>query len=393
VAASATAIAVCGVLAFSRLGGDPEAVWEQGQAEFRAGRWDRAEAALARLARMRRPTEEDRLFRAQIEMARDKVEPALADLNSVPDGHPMGPQARLIAGQLELRRFHLRVAETYLKRALALNPKLAQARKELVYIYGMQMRRADLAVQFRALDELLPLTYDQVLLWCMTRGSIWPPLKHSEDLKQYLEADPDDRATRLALALNHEQGGLVDKAEQLLKPLPDSDADARALRARIALDRGDTEAVVRLLGSGHLEHPGLLRIQGRLALLRGDGALAIRAFTAADQAEPLDRDTLMGLGHAYRMIGDEARAAPYLALAAYVDRLSNLLAKAHSRGGRAEPGIVPKLARACEAVGRYREAKAWYKLILRQDPLDQEFQRALYRVDEQIKKSGSRNST
>src|SRR5260370_22282168 len=100
------------------------------------------------------------MLRPQMAMVRKPDDEAIADLAHVPDGHPMASQARLLAGQVELRRRRLRFAEKYLLDAIRLDPMLVQPHRELVYIYGMQIRRRDLYNQFLALSGLAAMTFD-----------------------------------------------------------------------------------------------------------------------------------------------------------------------------------------------------------------------------------------
>jgi tetratricopeptide (TPR) repeat protein len=362
----------------------PDEVWNRAEEDFRSGRWDKADAGLKQLAKLRAPTELDRLLRAQLAMAHEQADTALADLNSIPDSHAMAGQARMLAGQLELRRGRLRPAESYLRRALAVDPKLVPARKELIYVCGMQMRRGDLAEQFRALAEVTPLDYDQVLLWCLTRGSIWDTERHSEDLSRFLEADPSDLRTSLALAELYVEGGRTQKAEALLARLPADDPEARAARARLAFDRGQTELARKLLAEGPADDPGLARLRGRLALIVGDPQEALRAFQIAAAADPRHRDTLFGLGHAYRMLGDEKRAEGYLKSAADIDRLTTLLKRAQTTEGHADLTLPLKLAAACEKIGRVREAQAWCKVAIARDPFDENAQRVFFRLEKEL---------
>ena len=170
------------------------------------------------------------MLRAQLAMARGRVDEALADLAKIPDAHALAPQARLRAGQLELRRDRLRAAEEAFLAASRLDPDLVQARRELIYIYGMQGRRAELDAQFRALAKLTPLTFDNALHWGLMSHESWQPDKVTEELGRFVQADPTDRWSRLAWAGSLRRIGRVDDAWKALEPLPDSDPEARALR-------------------------------------------------------------------------------------------------------------------------------------------------------------------
>src|SRR5438874_13833378 len=69
-------------------GSDPDRVWTRAETDFKAGRYDRTEAALARLAQLRAPTPLDWILKAQMAMLRGRDDEAITDLEHVPDGHP-----------------------------------------------------------------------------------------------------------------------------------------------------------------------------------------------------------------------------------------------------------------------------------------------------------------
>jgi tetratricopeptide (TPR) repeat protein len=359
---------------------DPDQLWQRADAEFLAGRYDRAEAALARLGRLRSPTPQDWYLRAKLAMTQNRTDEALADLDRIPDACPLGATARLRTGQIELRRNRWRRAEAALLAATRLDPKLVQPHRELIYIYSMQSRRAALNAQFRALSELSPLTFDEVFRWCLARKTNWEPREVIETATRCLRADPDDRWSRLALAEALRRVGRVDDAEAALTPLPELDPEARVLRVEIALDRGGARAAESLLAGENANHPLLVRLQGRMALARHDGPSALRHFRVAYHADPDDRDTLFGLAAALTLVGDAAAAAPYLAASRAHDHLSSLVQRAAASANRDDLKLLLQLGAACEAVHRLPEARAFYELAIQKDPLDAETQRSFRRV-------------
>ena len=94
-------------------------------------------------------TEDDALMLARLAMATGRTNEALGALARVSDDHPAAAQARLWEGQLELRRHRARAAESSLRRAIAIDPRLVEARRELVYLYGMQRRCDELSAPVR----------------------------------------------------------------------------------------------------------------------------------------------------------------------------------------------------------------------------------------------------
>jgi tetratricopeptide (TPR) repeat protein len=351
------------------------------EAGLKSGQFDRAAAALGQLERLGSPTIDDVMLRARVAMARGRTEEALAALAQVPDDHPRAAEARLRQGQLELRRDRVRAAEHALREALRLFPRLVQARRELVYIYGMQLRRAELGEQFLALAELGPLTFRDAFVWTISMGFPWDPAETVKMLERFVKADSGDRWSRLALAEAMRELGRLDQAEEVLRPLGEADPDARAALAQVALDKGAVTVAETLLADGPIDHPGLAVLRGQMALLRHDGAAALEHLRIALKAAPEDRNTQFYLGKALQVTGDREAARPLLEAADRQDALSNLVARAGTKTGQTDPRLAMRIGAACEAAHRLPQAVAWYKLAFTHDPLDPEVRRALARLE------------
>ncbi|MGB2611243.1 MAG: tetratricopeptide repeat protein [Isosphaeraceae bacterium] len=369
---------------------DPDAIWQAGEVDLSAGRIDLAEAAANRLSRLREPTPLDCMLRAQLDIARGRAEEAVAGLMRVPDEHPMAAQAHLMAGQVELRRHRARFAEQYFRKALQLNPKLVQAHRELIYILGHQLRRTELNAEFLALSQLTELTFDNVFHWCLMRTALWEPSTALKELLPFVETDPEDHWSRLAIADNYRRMGLIDDAETAIAPLPDADLDALAIRVMLAVDRHQDDKAEQLLASGHAGDPTLAKLRGRLALARRDAPSALRCFQVAYAHAPDDRDALLGLVNALTMIGDDKSAAPLRETAKNFELLNSLVQRAAIPNERENPRLLRDLGAACAAAGRDPEARGWYRLAIARDPLDIESQQALFQIDNRDR---SRNPT
>ena len=359
---------------------DPEAIWKQAEADLEAGKLDAVDSAAEQLGRLRKPTASDWFLRGQLAVARHDGDKAIDLLAQVPDGHGLAARARLLAGQTELRRSRVRYAEKWLVAATRLDPRLVQAHRELIYIYATLLRRAELNAEFTALSKLTDLTFDNAFHWGLLRGNSWDPGKVIEGLSRYVEADPGDRWSRLALAENYRRMGRSDDAEKTLAGLSSGEPEVIDLLVRIALDRQDTERAEQLLASGPKDDPLLARLRGRLALARGDARSAVAYFRIAFAADPLNRETIFGLAAALELSGDPEAAVPYRQTAANLDRFNSLIQRASARGARADTHLLRHLGAACVALELNAEARAWYKLAISADPLDSESQEALYRL-------------
>jgi tetratricopeptide (TPR) repeat protein len=364
---------------------DAETLSKRAQNEFMAQQYDLAAADLEQVLQIRPPTPFDLMLKAQILMLKGENDQALEILNRIPDDHAMGPQARLQAGQLELRRNRFVPAEQFFLQALKLNPKLERARRELIYIYGMQLRRAELSASFRALTEVAPLTYSEVFLWCLSRGLSWEAVEIVETLKKCIEADPNDRWARLGMAEGLRELGRFDEAEAAIQPLPESDPVARASRVLIALDRGDVQTADTLLETGPNDDVELALLRGRFALARGDGPEAVRQFQIAYNLAPTLREAVLGLSQALKNTGDLKAAAPLAVESRKHERLATLIQKAAVESNRSDRALMRDLGAACADLNRLEEARAWYNLAVSEDPFDNEAQEGLARVKERIK--------
>jgi tetratricopeptide (TPR) repeat protein len=359
---------------------DPEALWSRAQADLRDGRLDEAERGLARLGRLRQPTPPDRMLRGQLAMAVGRPDEALAELARVPDDHDMAAQVRLLAGQFERRRDRFRFAEEALREAIHLDPKLVQAHRELIIIYGYQRRRSELANEFKALSSLMDLGFQDLFRWGLMQSETWEPLGIVRVLERCVVADAGDRHSRLALSELMRGLGALDRAEEALSGLAPDTPEVIAAHVRIALDRNDRGRAERLLASGPPGDSLLARLRGRMALSRGDARTALRHYRIAYEAHPDVHEVLTGLITALRMLGDREALAPFLDLAEKRDRLRLLILQASDKPGRDEPDLPLRLGDACADLHRNAEARGWYKFAIGENPLNSRAQRALFRL-------------
>lgn len=366
-----------------RRGSGPEAarldLLYEAWTEFNARRLDRASALLDRRAAEVAPDPLDWWLRAQIAESRGRLTEALDQLKKIPDSAPIAAQARLKAGQVELARHQARAAEVALQRALALDPNLLQANRELIYIYAHQRREAPCDAQFRALARRMSLDHVLAFAWCQNYCRIWDPRGSHEILRQFLEADPADRSSRLALATSYLLTHQLDEADATLRPLPASDPDARALRVQLALDRGAIAEANDLARDGPADHVRLNILRGQLAMLGRDPGRAVPFYRAALTRAPEDRDAIHGLGAALRQLGDP-EAKKWLEISDRQDRLKRMIVNSVSTI-RTDPRLFFKLGTLCQSLQRLPEARAWYRLAITRDPFDSEAQKALDRLD------------
>jgi predicted Zn-dependent protease len=357
--------------------------------EFNAKRYDQATAMLDRRAAEVAPTPLDWMLRARIAESRGELTEALAHLKKIPDSDPIGAQAWLKAGQIELARNRARAAEAAYRQSLKLDPEQIQPHRELAYLYANQLRKADCDAQFRALARRMPLGYILAFAWCQSYCRIWDPNEARKVLSRFVAEDPEDRWSRIALATSFQLTDQLDQAESVLRPLPESDPDARALRIQIAIDRGDIAAAEDLARGGPADHVRLNALRGQLALHSNQPRQAATLFRAALRQDQEDRDSIQGLGMALRTLGDP-ECKKYLQIAARHDRLKRLIQDSVT-SLQTDTKIFDKLGELCESLDRRLEARAWYQLAIGRDPLDSQAQQALTRLDQNTEPTADPN--
>lgn len=359
---------------------DPTRLTEQAESDMQAGRWDAARSCVRRLERLRPPTPHDRILRARIAAGAGDEARALEELRGIVDDPEVASQALYMTGLIERRRLRLRFAEAAYRKAIALDPGLIKARKELVYILGMQFRRREVDAEFKALARVAPLSQYDLYVWGLTHFVTWGP-DSASNLQSFIDADPEDRYSRLALAtLLLTQPGQAARIADVLGPLPQDDPDVIALRAEHELSQGRVDEARRLIEMTGTNDPRLARLRGRIALSRGDRAAAVRYYRQALGDEPYDRVSNSELGKALLVQGEPAGAAPYLARARQLDEVYNLINRI-GKTGKGESSADPiKLGKACESAGLIDEARGWYLIAIGRNPLDPEAQRGLHRL-------------
>jgi tetratricopeptide (TPR) repeat protein len=351
-----------------------QAAWE----EFAAQRYEKAVEFLDRRATAVSPTPLDWMLRARIAESQNRFAEALDHLKQIPDSDSISAQASLKAGQIELARHRARAAEAAYVRSLKLNPDQIQPHRELAYLFALERRKAECDAQFQILSRLMSMDYVLAFPWCQNYCGIWDPNESGKVLARFVEADPGDRWSRLALATSYQMKNQADQAEAVLAPLGDSDPDARALRLQIAIERGEVAAAHELALAGPADHPRLNLLRGQLAIHDNDPRKAAALFRLTLRHDAEDRDAIHGLGIALRQLGDPA-AAKWFERAARHDKLKRLILDSVSTF-KTDRKLFCKLGLLCEELNRHQEARVWYQIAIQRDPLDTEAQQGLARL-------------
>ena len=370
----------------SRFAEDPELIYEQALALVEAEKFDQAESVMQRLRKSRLPTVLDHGLQARVDIAKGRVDQAIDNLSVIPDDHPLAGWARLRCGQLERSRMRFRKAENWLQETLRIDENSVEARRELVYVYGMQLRRSVLHDQFRKLNRLTTLKAKEIWVWCMVRDlAWWHPEEHIPILERAIGVDAEDYWSRIALAEVLRRQGHTDQAMLMLEQSPVDRIELLAKRLELLLDQQDLEQVQKSLEKIPLNEPNVATLRGRLAMSNGDTKSALKFFELSEEFESGKREVIANLGQALIQAGDQKKGKIYLQKAGQIDKLNNMLLQLEKTIESSGVETWRTLGSTCESADRLAEARAWQSLIIAKNPFDQTAQTAVFRIDEKMK--------
>lgn len=361
-----------------------------------------ARAAADRLAKVSEGASEprDHLLLAAYFDAIGESSKALERLQSIPDELPdkkTAAAARLSEGRIAFYRARkARQAETALKSATRLDPGSNLAWLPLADLYDVQNRRTERDTCYARVDDASALDRNRLLNWTCDRRLDAEADEAAQILQALVASDPADIDSAVALAEDKIRRGDFPGARAVLDRI-DPAGDRAAIRtialrrALIDIDLGEFAAAAERLESVEPDpdEPGdtslRFRSLGRIQFQSRNYAEAEASLRKALAAEPNERESNQLLVQTLRLTGRSAEAEPVSRRLASIDRLEDLGQKVRASLRRDDPKTLRELADTALELGRYSLAKAWLRQLLAKDPLNQELQQEIYRVDQLAK--------
>jgi tetratricopeptide (TPR) repeat protein len=355
----------------------------------REGQFDRAQELMARYLRALPDDDRAHLMMAQLAMDRPDAQPRLAldHLRRIRTStRREAAVVRFSVGKAhyQLKRYDL--AETCWFEALELDPTVPEAGWALIDLLGFEARAEDAHRLGMQLFEVEPDPRDRVrLLLEMSRldvdrvapGSVvqvFEPVwrQHPEDLPLAL-------AVGLALVHNSQSALGIEVLRDALERHPDS---AEAWDGWLTgLDEGYEPDLLKRefahLPQSLAADPRFAKHEGNVAQGIGDWPRAVKAYRRAHAFEPFNSVVLYRLRMALRVADETAllHNADQL-LTVYrnaFDQLRPVYVEAFAiktLGLEPRTELYHRLAGLREQMGRFDEARAWHRLVLRDAPDD-----------------------
>src|SRR5579864_6032098 len=359
-------------------------LWREASAAVAAARWDQAEQSLARRAWYRPNDVEGLRLRALVALKRGDTAAALAWLAAVPEASPDDSFAHFTRGEILRELFRIGEAELEYRACLRLDPGYTEAHRQLIVILGVERRAAKQEDQLWALHDEggRPLEALRMLAQAMPvipPGALSKTADEGMVLEQCLAADPANRHVLPALAYFLRNRGEVDRAASLLAPWLDKHSeDSEALNEYLAclIDAGEVEAACPWF-EGHSDSRigRFWRLRGEWLLMQGRRDDAVDSFRKTVSLDPRDPEARYRLGRALHADGRAAEAAEHMAWHERAQELKLLAASIADEA--ADTSQLVQAGRLCAEMGRTKEARGWYALVLRLDPNHSEARAAL----------------
>jgi tetratricopeptide (TPR) repeat protein len=376
----------------------------------RARKFDRARALLAPYLRIRPDDSRARLLMAQLATEASSPDPdlALENLRAIRTTSPK--EAALVKfcegkAQYQLSRYDL--AEECWREALRLDPIVPEAGWALMDLLDKEGRVQEAHRLGMSLHEVEPDAVDRVkVLLEVARIDIEKVAPGSQVqlfvslARQHPENLPMARSAGLALVHDSRGDEGIEILHEALRRHPDSpeawDAWLTGLYDASRIERFVAEfaRVPRAIA----ENPLLAKHEGKIAQNARDWTRAVRAYRRAYESDPSDEAMLYRLWFALRQAGDSGEfrridriyqdyREAYRRLRGTVFEGSPAAAPAPEAGDMGKRrgvyyetialptmGVIPDpqryhlLADLRERMGRTDEARAWHRLVLRDDP-------------------------
>jgi tetratricopeptide (TPR) repeat protein len=366
----------------------------------REGQFDRAQQLMTRYLQAFPGDDRARLMMAQFAMDRPDAQPQLA-LDHLARIRTSSPReaavVRFSVGKANYQRKRYDLAETCWNEALELDPTVPEAgwalvdlldfegRPEEAHRLGMRLFEVepDPRDRVRLLLEMSRLDIDQVAPGSVVQ--VFEPV-----WRQHPAYRPLALALGLALVRNSQSAAGIEVLREVLERHPDS---AEAWDGWLTgLDEGHephrlAQEFARLPQS-LAALPRFARHEGNVAQGAHDWPRAVKAYRRAFAFEPYSGVVLYQLRMALRGAGETSELAGIdELLTAYrtaFKQMRPVYAEAFAiktLGLEPRPELYHRLARLREQMGRFDEARAWHRLVLRDIPDDAQSRAALARLE------------
>lgn len=340
--------------------------YQRGLAALDTGELDRVRDTIEALRTQPEFERHARLLSAVLDLRTGNLDGAVGRFRDLPPEGPLRADILLHTGELMYRRGELDLALKLVRALLTERPESADGHRwaaAVLYDLGAFSMSESHLLQVAKLapDDFRPHHLMGQMHFDFEQYELSVP-----DFRRVLERDPPSAVRGeivVLLAKSLMKLRRYDEAAAVIDAERESPVLA-ALLAQCRLATGDAAGahavIARAERSGPVP-PELRRLQGQLALLDGNTAMAVEHLEAAEQSQPFDVETLYQLSQAYRQAGrdDDAEriAKRHSETTALYDEMTALSRQALTDVTNAE--LRTQLADICRRLGKNELAASW----------------------------------
>jgi tetratricopeptide (TPR) repeat protein len=315
-------------------------------------------------------------------LARGRPADAVACFSEIPTSHPKyGRMARFQQGRTSLDLHRADDAEKQFRELIAaeeiephLVPRyLIDARQRLRHILEVELRFEERHTLLQGVVEREEVDNFEVISACFPNHLRWNGPQAIEWIEQFHAADPNSPSIRIAMGRYFVGQGRLKDAQQLLEGVVrEFPEDLRAKGVLIACLReaDKPEAVDQRFASlppQTAQDSWLLLLErGVHATARGHGADALAAYEQVLKFDRTSGQAWQGVATAARLLGDTAKRARAVNMAAGLGRIQNHIGKGIQRPR--DPNSFIDIADVCAEIGLDREGAIMAKFALKLAP-------------------------
>jgi tetratricopeptide (TPR) repeat protein len=338
------------------------------------GKWQLAAQELRIVLKLDPESAAACLMLADVTFRAGRIQEALQAVRRVPSRSANGVPARLLEGTLLIMVGEASRAEAVLNECLALDSTSIEARRRLVFLYGIELRREELR---RVLWELHALGATEATDLVLLSGStfiVWNAKEIMGTIERFAEADPQHVPARIALGYYRRRQNDFDGARRDLFEacrLAPTDCEAHVALLDCLFDQDDLDEASRILSrvpNEWHEDGRLLYFRGRMAERAGEFERAIQWYRDAIAMDPDHRESRYHVGQLLLQAGHDEEAHKHLDHSRKLAERESLLGTLLDT--RDPSRYAPQVARLERALGHDRLADVWFAEAVKLNPHD-----------------------
>jgi tetratricopeptide (TPR) repeat protein len=274
-------------------------------------------------------------------------------------------------------------AETYLRRAIRVQPSLAEPYQVLAFVLSLGTRtweRIPVALQLISKEHI-----NIIDLETLANNDRMPP--DINLVMKGLKENPDDPNVLLGYANLKRAEQKYTECEELLRKvikIAPEITEAQVRLGRTLFESGQDAKYVEWQAAAKdafNSHPMFWLIRGERAEHVGEKQVAARCYWEAVKLDPNEQDAVYRLGQVLLELGRKSDAAPFLDrsrhLVTYRDLVRKNYVRAQELGGKGDIELSQQALKTADVLGDIWDTFAWLHMTLELDPSNKALQQPL----------------